>query len=60
MKLHQLHPGVPLNGQYTHTARCWRSVKRNQIAAFDTGVTCRQCRKAMDWAAEHDAERSKT
>jgi len=37
---------------------CNRHVERNQLAAFDEGVTCKNCRNILNFRAEHEAERN--
>lgn len=54
-KLHAIHRGVPMNGVYSFTTKCWKSVAKSQIAAFDSGVTCKTCLKAIAWEKEHNA-----
>lgn len=38
--------------------RCFRNVTQAQIAAFDDGVTCKNCRKHIDFEKEWEAEQA--
>jgi hypothetical protein len=38
------------------TTACQRDVAPEQIAAFDEGVTCKQCLAAIQWSKDHNRE----
>ncbi len=56
MKLHKFHPRVPGN---TNTALCFRNKKISDFAAFDEGVTCKNCLRIMRDNTEYEAKRKK-
>lgn len=56
-KKHALRP-LPYASSVTW-ALCSRHVKFQQIAAFDEGVTCKDCRKILEFRAECERERER-
>lgn len=43
LKMHKLRPLSYVADTDNNLTLCWRHVDRNQIAAFDEGVTCKKC-----------------
>ncbi len=54
LRMHAIYTNIPNNGKYGYTALCSKHVDGKQIAAFEDGVTCKNCLALIQWRKDHD------